>query len=196
MDDVAHALGELAHELAQTVMRISELERRADNTIRHGKVTDVDTKKHLARIEIGEKEGMVVKSPWLPYAQMAGTGDNWKFHNPPVTGQQLTLFAPTGEHRQAVLLPFTWWDEAQSPSDKEDEHVITFGKFKMIFKKDSVTISVGSSVFEMTEDKISIHSETVSVSKKTYTGQDEKGGTMGPKVVTEVGSAKQHWAVV
>jgi hypothetical protein len=95
-----------------------------------------------------------------------------------------------------VLLPFTWWDEAQSPSDKEDEHVITFGKLKMAYKKDSVTNSVGSSVFEIAEDKINIHSEVVSVAKKTYTGQNEKGGTVGPKVVTEAGPAKQHWSVV
>jgi hypothetical protein len=32
----------------------------------------------VENLRIGEKDGKVVKSPWLPYAQMAGTGDSWK----------------------------------------------------------------------------------------------------------------------
>src|ERR1035437_8541558 len=47
------------------------LEDRMDKQVRHGKVTDVDTKKQLARLEIGNKDGTSLKSPWVPYAEVA-----------------------------------------------------------------------------------------------------------------------------
>jgi hypothetical protein len=76
------------------------------------------------------------------------------------------------------------------------EHVETYGKLKIIKKKDSLSLAIGEAVIEITESKISIYAPKVSIAKATYTGQDEKGGTAGPKVVTETGPAKQHWSVV
>jgi phage baseplate assembly protein V len=209
------------------------LEDRMDKQVRHGKVTDVDTKKWLARIEVANKDGTSTKSDWVPYAQVAGPDGQgsgqgeYKFHNPPTVGQQMTLFSPNGDFRQAAILPFTWYDKAVSPSQKNDEHVITYGKLKIEHKKDllrstvdttiieqktdtitktvgnatitqkngSIILKVGGSSIEITDGKINIDGTVISISGKTYTGQTAKGGTDGPKVLTESGPALQHWSV-
>ena len=152
MADVFDIIQGLQSALSEVVMRIAEMERKADNTIRHGKVTDVDTKKQLARIEIGERDGKPVKSAWVPYGQVAG---EYKSHRPPTVGQQMTMFAPNGEIRQAILMPFTWSDQNQSPSDKPDEHVDTYGDdFKITRKKDKLIFTVGKSSLTFDKDKI------------------------------------------
>ena len=178
------ALEALCHKL---IAWRAVLEDRMDKTVRHGKVTDVDTKKQLARIEIGNKDGVSLKSPWVPYAQVAGTDGQgagqgeYKFHNPPTVGQQMTLFSPNGEFRQATILPFTWHDKAVSPSQANDEHVITYGKMKIEHKKDllrstvdqtiieqktdTTTLKVGGSSIEITSGEIKIKSAKVSIIK-------------------------------
>jgi phage baseplate assembly protein gpV len=131
------------------------LEDRMDKTIRHGKVTDVDTEKHLARLEVANKDGTTTKSPWRPYAQVAGPDGGgagqgeFKFHNPPAVGQQMTFFSPNGEWRQGIILPFTWHDSAQSPSTKSDEHVITYGKLTITHKKDLYDIKLDQAEVQM-----------------------------------------------
>jgi phage baseplate assembly protein V len=225
MSDPFDVLSELADAYAHLRMELAEIRYAMDRTLRHGKVTDVDTKKQLARIEIGEKDGTPVKSAWLPYAQFAGPDGGgegkgeYKFHNPPFKGQQLTLFAPNGEIRQGVLLPFTWSNTAKSPSDKPDEAVITYGKLKIERTKElhrttvdqtsieqtkdtitlkaskSIKLQVGEADIEVTPDKIIVFAKQVSVAKLTYTGQAERGFTeQDAKVATIAGPAKQHWS--
>jgi len=126
--------------ITQLWARVSELERRAANMVRHGPVTDVDTKKQLVRIQLGpDADGQPFKSAWTPYAQMAG---DFKFHNPPVKGQNMSLFAPGGDPAQAIAVPFTWSSKQTSPSTKEDEHVTTFGAYRKTLTKKSVLIKV------------------------------------------------------
>ncbi len=132
---------------------------RFDKMIRHGKVTDVDTKKQLARIELASKDGTITKSDWRPYAQFAGPDGQGegqgelKVHTPPAVGQQMTQFAPNGEWRQAVLLPFTWYDKARSPS-RDADPVITRGKITVTLKKDQAVIKNDDAVFEIHSDFI------------------------------------------
>ena len=187
MPDLADSLIAAVSQLAA---RVAECERRMDSSVRHGKVTDVDTKKQLARIEIGERDGTPLKSAWVPYAQLAG---DYKSHRPPTKGQQMTLFAPNGEIRQAMLLPFTWSDQNKSPSDKDDEHVDTYGKLKIVRKKDGFVISVGDTEFEMTTDSINLTAGKIRTIGKTILGVDSKSEDDAPKVSTVAGPAiKTH----
>lgn len=148
MADIIESLLRAVTELQQ---RIGDIDRRMDSSVRHGKVTDVDTKKQLARIEIGESDGKPVKSAWVPYSQVAGS---YKSHRPPSVGQQMTLMAPNGEIRQALLMPMTWSDDNKSPSEKEDEHVTTFGKLKITEKGESYDLEVEGAKISMSKDKI------------------------------------------
>lgn len=117
--------------------RIAELERKSDNAIRHGTVEEVDAKEKLVKLRIGGTDDEPFVSPWVPYGQMAGA---LKLHSPPSKDQQMTMFSPGGDFLQAVALPFHWSDQNPSPSDKEDEHVLTFGSWRLTLKAGELTI--------------------------------------------------------
>lgn len=138
--------------------RIAELERKSDNAIRHGTVEEVDAKNKLVRLRVGGTDDEPFESPWVPYGQMAGA---LKLHSPPSKGQQMTMFSPGGDFLQAVALPFHWSDQNPSPSDKEDEHVLTFGSWRLTLKAGELTIEgpeftvkSGGSTFKVSGDGI------------------------------------------
>lgn len=175
MADIEDILDRMVDDQVHLLMRVAEVERRADTMFRHGKVTDVDTEKQLARIEIGEQNGEVLKSAWVPYGQIAGA---YKSHQPPTVGQQMTMFAPNGEVRQAVLMPFTWSNDNQSPSTKQDEHVDTYGdKWKWTRKKDLFRVELDKASIEIKPEKITAKVEGASLV------------IQGPKIVLSVDGA-------
>lgn len=194
MADLYEILSRLIDDLADAVSRITDVERRMDGMVRHGKVTDIDPQKHLARIEIGERDGTPLKSAWLPYAQLAGA---YKAHRPPSVGQQMTMFAPNGEVRQGLLMPMTWSDQNQSPSDKGDEHVTTFGQLKIVEKSASYVISVGDVEIELTASDVNISAPgKIRTVGKTLLGLGSKAEDVAPRVSTEAGPAVQTYAKV
>lgn len=159
MADLTEILGRLIDDVADAVSRVTDVERRMDGMVRHGKVTDVDPKKQRARIEIGERDGQPLKSAWLPYAQIAGA---YKSHRPPTVGQQMSMFAPNGEVRQGVLMPMTWSDQNQSPSEKGDEHVTTYGDLKIVEKAQQLLQAIGDAVsIDMTSGAMTLKSPQI-----------------------------------
>jgi phage baseplate assembly protein V len=167
---VADLLEVLARAVTELQQRIGDIDRRIDNMITPGKVTDVDTKKQLYRQETRDKDGKITESPWIPYSQSAG---EYKSHRPPTKGQQMMMISPNGEWRQAFGVPYTWSDDNKSPSDKEDEHVHEYGKLKITEKKDGgYDIDVdGGAKFSITKDKITIKSTDI-----VLEGQIKLGG--------------------
>lgn len=204
------------HEQFRDMMReVSDLKRRIDSSVRHGVVSDVDAKKHRVRLKIGGTEQEPQKSPWVPYGQIAG---KVKLHSPPSVGQQMTIFAPTGDFRQGVAMPLTWSDQNKSPSEKPDEHVLTFENVSITMKKDSLKLTVGDASIEITKDSIAsiakekitgtvgaseieqkaaainVKAEAVHTVGKTYLGVDSKDEKPATRVETVAGPAKQTFA--
>jgi phage baseplate assembly protein gpV len=129
----------IAEAITPLIDAIVEHDRRLGATDWRGKVTDVDAAKKLARIEIGKNsDGDVIKSPWLPYSQTAGA---LKVHSPPSVGQTMTIRGSTGDIEQGALEPFHWSDDNQSPSDSEDERVLTFGSVRAALTADGIHIT-------------------------------------------------------
>lgn len=166
-----------ASVLARMARRIAQLERRLENTVRHGVVREVDTERQRMRLAVGVDAGGAEQlSPWIPYGQHAG---DYKHHAPPTEGMSFTMFAPGGDWRQAVAIPLTWSDANPSPSKKGDEHVETFGDLSITRRKDemilavgatkvhfrpggtdALTVEVGSTRIHLTQDGISADAET------------------------------------
>jgi hypothetical protein len=120
LDEVFEALGRLFQGQA-------DLEARIERMFRKGKVTDVDATKHLYRQEIGlDDDQNPVKSPWLPYSQIAGAR---KSHSPPSVGEQYLLINPDGspDFTQGLGVPHGWYDKALSPSTDPAADVTTRG---------------------------------------------------------------------
>ena len=158
--------------------RIDELERRSDNLVRHGTVEEVDTKKQEVRLRIGGTDEEPLISPWVPYGQIAGA---LKLHSPPSKGQQMTMISPAGDFRQAGAYPFTWSNANPSPSDKPDEHVLTFGGFTftlkgnaLLIKGPKITFEAGGSSWEIVDGSVTAKSggteHKISDSGETTTG--------------------------
>jgi phage baseplate assembly protein gpV len=124
--NIFDAIREIQLSLADAHAEISRLRWTHDHSMLHGPVCDVDAKKQLCRMVVGENEdGEEVKSPWIPYSQIAGTR---KVHSVPSKGQQMTMLSPNGDYLQAIAVPFTWSNNNLSPSENEDEDVDTRGK--------------------------------------------------------------------
>lgn len=137
----------LGHEVARLRLRLAEVERRQDNTLRHGVVAEVDPAKGTVRLKVGKNtDGTDVLSPKIPYGQMAG---GLKVHAPPTVGQNMTMFSPGGEMEQAIAMPFTWNNANKSPSSSGDENVLTFGDVKVTLLASSVRFEIGGFVFEL-----------------------------------------------
>ena len=142
--------------VAKLMRRVSDLERRLENGIRHGTVKQVDAEKHQCRLVIGlDASGSEQLSPWIKYGQVAG---DYKFHNPPSVGQTMTLLSPGGDFTQAVAVPLTWSNQNKSPSDKPDEHVVTFGDLKITRRKKEMILEVGKTKIHFRpDDKDELH---------------------------------------
>ncbi len=197
--------------IARMERRIVDLEQRFDKVVRHGAVTDIDEKSHRVRLRIGGTDEKPLKSPWVPYGQIAGA---LKLHSMPSEGQTMTLLCPTGDFRQAVAIPLTWSDQNKSPSDKKGEHVLTFENVTVTLKKDSLKFAVGDASLELNKDFIksllgqseheikpdrqNIKSDNVYVPVKefVYLGVDDKDEKAGAKVGTEDGPARKAKAKV
>lgn len=158
--------------IADLHRRLIDVERRFDNSTRHGVVSDVDAEKHLVRLKIGGTDDEPLKSPWLPYGQIAGA---MKVHSPPSEGQNMTLFCPAGDFRQAVALPMTWNDANPSPSKAKDEHVLAFGDVRITIKSGSFEVAVGETRLSITGDEIVTYGKTrLNDGKKKVHRQDDK----------------------
>lgn len=119
--------------------RIGAMERRLAGMMRHGPVAEVNTAEGWLRLDLGEGDEGKLLSPKIPYAQMAGA---LKLHTPPSVGQTMTMFAPTGDPRQAVALPLSWSDENVSPGSGADP-VLTYGDVTITVETGGVRVEVG-----------------------------------------------------
>jgi phage baseplate assembly protein V len=149
--------------LVEMMERIARLEQRAAHSSIHGTVEQVDAKKQLVRLKLGETEGKPYLSPWVPYGQFAG---KLKIHTPPTKGQNMAIFSPTGDPEQGVVMPFTFNKAFASPSQEEGENVMTFpGGVKAVVKEGHVFFSVGGSSITITAGNITIKSASVTFTK-------------------------------
>lgn len=172
--NIFDALNEVIQSLAEAHAHIASLQWSKDNSVVHGTVCDVDTKKQRCRIVIGKDEDdKDVKSPWIPYSQIAGTR---KVHSAPSKGQQMTVMAPNGDYSQSMAFPFTWSDNNPSPSEKGDEDIDLRGKTKRTQKDGSVKQEVDGVTREYTKQ-----SHSLTVHKDPETQQEGKGEEVSDK---------------
>jgi phage baseplate assembly protein V len=196
-------MNDLVYVIRSIVDRITRAERRLDTMVRHGPVEEVNAKDGTARIRIGGTDEKPQLSPWIPYGQHAG---KLKVHSPPSKGQQLTMLSPTGDFRQSVAMPLTWSDKEKSPSEKDDENVLTYGNVRATIKDGLLEVKVGDSVITAKSGTIELKvgGSTVTITANDITAKSEKIITDGEtkldkgdaRVETEAGTAKRVYAKV
>lgn len=170
--------------LRQLIDRVVEAERRSAAQEMRGKVTDVDTVKARARIEIGkDDDGEPVKSPWIPYKQIAGS---LKIHQPPVVGETMTMRSASGDVEQGVLEAFHWSDANPANSTDAQSNVMTFGSTKVTLGASSIDIEVGGVKVSFSGEGLAITGGEVTHNEKDigdthlHTGVIPGGSNTGP----------------
>jgi phage baseplate assembly protein V len=116
--------------------RIAELERRLRNRTRAGVISEVDTKKGLARVKIKDGDRPYI-TPWMPWKEIAAGGI--KTHIPPTVGEQVDVVSENGDLTDAVIDMSTPSDKNPRPHDGADA-VITKGSVRMFISGDHVKI--------------------------------------------------------
>lgn len=79
--------------LERVLRRIEELERRLNNVVREGRVTQVDGKGRV-KLAIDDGPNGVVESPWIKPGDDDGVMRGW---NPKRVGQWMKVISPNGE---------------------------------------------------------------------------------------------------
>jgi phage baseplate assembly protein gpV len=142
----------LTQALVELASRVSALERGRAGAMRHGTVAEVDPAEGWVRLDLGPADEGRLLSPRIPYAQTAGA---LRIHAPPSVGQQMTVFAPTGDMMQGVAMPLTWSDAVASPGDGADV-ALTFGGVRIDLRDDGLTLSIGGVTIAITGAGLSV----------------------------------------
>lgn len=96
-------------------LRMSELERRFENVIRHGTIAEADYEAGKVKIAFSDE----LTSGWLPWftARAAGGEVTW---SAPEIGERVTVFAPNGDIHQGRVMPAIYSDQSPAPSVNPD----------------------------------------------------------------------------
>ncbi|MDC7784770.1 phage baseplate assembly protein V [Rhodoplanes sp. TEM] len=189
--------------LQELVTRVAELERKSDNMLRPG---PVQARKKIdgewfVRTKIGGTDEKPTLSPWLPYAQQNGGPKGLNVYRVPQIGENMMMVSPTGDPRQALLVPMFWSNEHKPPSDKEDEVVVTHPKFRLSLADGTLKIESseviefnsaqtirlvgGGSEVELKGGHINIVSGDIHTVGKTHLGVESKDEQGKKKAVME-----------
>lgn len=128
----------LPDQMADVYRRLAELERRARNRKRTGKVVEVDHAKGLARVELSRQGGKPFLSPWMPWQEVASGGI--KSHIPPTVGEQVTVVSENGDLTDAEISMSVPSNANPRPHDGP-EAVITKGESRVVIGDDEVSIA-------------------------------------------------------
>lgn len=93
--------------------------RRMENSIRFGRVTQVDHKSKRVRLQVGELE-----TDWIPWATArAGQDRTWW---PPEIGEQMIVLAVSADLAQSVAMSSIYQQSAEAPSSNPNQALIEF----------------------------------------------------------------------
>lgn len=126
-------------EFLKLTERVAQIEQRLKGLVRQAVVKEVDPAAGTVRLLLGTSDNGDYLSAKIPYVQTAGA---MRFHNPPSVGQQMALYSPGGDMRQAFAAPLMFSDDIESPSAEPDEHVMTFGDVTIRVKTNAVEFEV------------------------------------------------------
>jgi phage baseplate assembly protein gpV len=188
--------------LQEMVFRLTELERRVRNMVRHVEVVEDPVDGLVETVDKGGGDGKDLPMPPLPWAEVGsprqgGNGTTWR---PPKKGQKMVLFSPSGNLGEGILFPAAFSNDCAAPSNSADEHVETIGDVRTTMKNGSHKTEVGGASVEVTPGKITIECGEIVLKGNVHLG-DEGGQLVHRKGDDDsdgdvaVGSASKVYAV-
>ena len=135
--------GVVTRRLAAIETMVAELERRADNFIKEGRVTAVDPATGTVEVNMNGLD-----SDKIPWSTRAGAIREW---SPPAVGERVMVLSPSGEPGLGIAMPGGFSDEYKQPHNKGAEHKLEIGLSSILMTSGKITITVGGTTFELTE---------------------------------------------
>jgi phage baseplate assembly protein V len=109
-----------ATEKGISQLAVPDMERRLANMIRYGKIIEIDHDTKKVRIKSGE-----IETDWIRWS--AGRSNSRKRQwDPPTIGEQVTMLAPTGDLRQAHVIPGMYQSDYDAPSASPNKDHATY----------------------------------------------------------------------
>lgn len=152
-----------------------ELDRRLANIVRIGTIAELDAANARVKVTLGD-----LKTDWLPWASARAGGDrSW---SAPEVGEQVLLFAPSGELAAAVVMGsinqeehpapansgdhtrFQWSDGAFQDYDRAGHHYILD-----IPAGGDITLHIGSTTLKLEDGKATLTTPELLVQSPTST---------------------------
>lgn len=130
----------MAESYQRLLQEITYLKQRLDSMVVDGPVKEVKGDK--IRVILGkDSEGKEILSPWIHTSQMRGGSRERRFYK---EGQNVRLFSPTGDIRQAMLTPYAPNEKFKAPDHAndsgQDEEAYQFKNLRMRQKGDTYEI--------------------------------------------------------
>lgn len=127
----------LPEQMADLYRRLGEIERRSRNRKRTGKITEVDHKKGVARVELSSQGGKKFMTAPIPWKEISAGGTT--SHIPPTVGQQVDVVSESGDLTDAVI-DFSTHSNANPRPHDGPEAVIVHGGTRMTIGDGKVEI--------------------------------------------------------
>lgn len=171
-------MAKLERTIAKLVSTVAEEQRKRSNTIRSGRVVEVDPAKGRVKVDVGD-EGNPLVTPWVRWTERAGDRKTW---NPPSVGELMTVLSQGGEisgTSLAVHGGFT--DSNMPPSADGDALVFTLGSVTATVENGAITVVVGGVTAVLDGAGLHVNGGTIT-NDGTDVGKDHKhsGVTAGP----------------
>ena len=141
----------LPEQVADLYRRLGEVERRARNRKRTGKVKEVDHGKGLARVELSSQDGNPFLTGWIPWKEIASGGI--KSHIPPTVGEQVDVVSESGDLTDAVIDMSTPSNANPRPHDGPDA-VLTKGEVRLFISDGEVRIDAPSIIYTVESGRL------------------------------------------
>lgn len=158
-----------------TDLALPDMERRLANTIRYGKVLEVNHATKRVRIKSGN-----IETDWLRWPASSANSRKRRW-DPPTIGEQVCMLAPTGDLTQATFIPGMYQSDHDAPSADPNEDLAEYN--------DGAVISYNVSTHKLTAN---LQSETSIIADRTSIKATRGAGSVEVKdteVKAAVGSA-------
>lgn len=185
----------------------SEHDRRLANIVRVGTVAELDEPNARVKVDLGD-----LTTDWLPWATTRAGGDrSWSAHE---VGEQVLLFAPSGELAAAVVMGSINQDAHPAPAASKDRTRYQWGDGAFVdydrgghlYQLDvpsagSITLHIGQTTLKLEDGKATLttpHLDVVSA-QTVLTGALTVNGLTALAGVTsnghDIGSTHKHTGV-
>lgn len=108
--------------------QVNSLHRKMNNTLREGRVKEVDGGSGMA---IVDAQG--IETTQIPWLQRSGSIQDW---DPPAVGERIILLSPNGDPGRGLILPGGYSDQYSQPHNKLGEAFRKTGETKRTQKPD------------------------------------------------------------